>query len=156
MNSEKSGCLWSQEYFPGKRCICSRRGQAGQLDMEVCTQKKISATMIWFDLTKMIFEVQKRGKCDLLQWGRRDPGPHSNVDFLWRKATQREKKILMSLPQTILCRAQLPWQWGAEPYSGWWQAHQPFPHSKCRGRCLWLCPWFTTTTQPTCPTLIFA
>ena len=92
MNSENSGCLWSQEYFPGKRCICSRRGQAGQLDMEVCTQKKKSATMIWFDLTKMIFEVQKRGKCDLLQWGRRDPGPHGNVDFLWRKATQKRKK----------------------------------------------------------------
>ena len=40
----------------------------------------------------MIFEVQKRGKCDLLQWERRDPGPHGNVDFLWRKATQKKIK----------------------------------------------------------------
>ena len=147
----KSGVLpWEKVYLFSKRS--SRAAWYGGMN----TKEKISNhDLIWSN--KNDLWGTKKGKMWFASMGKKRPWPTWKCWLLMKKGNPKEnKKILMSLPQTILCRAQLPWQWGAEPYSGWWQARQPFPHSKCRGRCSWQWPWFATTTQPTCPTLIFA
>ena len=129
----KSGVLpWEKVYLFSKRS--SRAAWYGGM----YTKEKIrNHDLIWSNINDIL--GTKKGKMWFASMGKKRPWPTWKCWLLMKKGNPKEnKKILMSLPQTILCRAQLPWQWGAEPYSGWWQARQPFPHSKCRGRCLWL------------------